>query len=524
MRQASGSDPCLTRRHLIHLATGAGAAAALPLAACTTSPRGEPADTPFTLGVASGDPWPDGVVLWTRLAPDPLNGGGMEMKPVPVTWEVSADPGMKTMVRKGDAVARPELGHSVHVEVDGLAPDREYWYRFSSGNAASQIGRTKTAPAIGADTDRLRFAFCGCQHYETGYYTAFRHLANENVDFVFHTGDYIYEYGPGGRGRRQRVRLHTSGEVYTLAEYRNRYALYKSDPDLIAAHASAPFIVSWDDHEVDNNWAASADQDGTPAKVFAMRRAAAFQAYYEHMPLRRSSLPRGTRLQLYRRLRFGGLVDFNVLDTRQFRSDQSCGDRWQADCADTLDPSRTMLGTAQERWLADGLAGASARWTVLAQQVPSYRLLSTRGGGRRLNMDKWDGYPAARRRLYAALVESRASNPVVLSGDIHAHMAADLRLDFEDPASRRVGVEFTNSSISSGGDGTDQWNGWERVAAANPHLKYNSNRRGYVVCDVSRERWLTEFKVVDKVTERGAPLRTAHRVVVEDRDPSLKLA
>lgn len=518
------SDAGPTRRHLVTMATAAGAALALPMVGCTTASTGQREGYPFTLGVASGDPLSDGVVLWTRLAPDPLNGGGMPMKPVTVIWEVAADPGMKKIVRNGGVLARPEIAHSVHVEVDGLEPGREYWYRFWSEKDASQIGRTRTAPAAGATVDRLRFAFCGCQHYEMGYFTAFRHLANENADFVFHTGDYIYEYGERRRGRPPRVRSHTGKEVYSLADYRNRYALYKSDPDLIAAHASAPFIVSWDDHEVDNNWAGDSDQDGTPPALFDLRRAAAFQAYYEHMPLRKSALPGGARLRLFRRLRFGDLIDFNVLDTRQHRSDQSCGDRWRADCADALDPSRTMLGSAQERWLVDNLASASAKWTVLAQQVPSYRLLSPRGGKRLLNMDKWDGYPAARQRLYTALVERRAPNPVVLSGDIHAHMAAELRLDFDDPSSPRFGVEFTNTSVTSGGDGTDQWGRWDRISAANPHLKYHSNRRGYVVCDVTPERWLTEFKVVDKVTERDAPIRTAHRMVVEDRDPALKLA
>lgn len=516
------SSDDISRRRVLHLATASATVIASPLIGCSTPTTREPGAYPFTLGVASGDPLPDGVVLWTRLAPDPLNGGGMAMKPVTVMWEIATDPGMKKIVRNGGAVARPELAHSVHVEATGLEPGREYWYRFWVGKQASQIARTKTAPAAGAD--RLRFAFCGCQHYEMGYFTAFRHIARENADFVFHTGDYIYEYGANRRRRRQRVRSHNGEEVYSLADYRNRYALYKSDPDLIAAHASAPFIVSWDDHEVDNNWAGDRDQNGTPPAVFDLRRAAAFQAYYEHMPLRTGALPHGARLRLYRQLSFGGLIDFNVLDTRQYRSDQACRDRWRADCSDALEPARTMLGPMQERWLNNKLAGAAAKWTVLAQQVPSYRLLSTRGGERSLNMDKWDGYPAARRRLYDALVEKRASNPIVLSGDIHAHMAAELRLDFDDLSSPRVGVEFTNTSISSAGDGADTWRDWERIGAANPHLKYNSYRRGYVVCDVTPERWLTEFKVVDKVTERGAPIRTAHRMVVEDRDPALKLA
>ena len=275
---------------------------------------------PFTLGVASGDPLPDGVVLWTGLAPEPLQGGGMPMADVEVGWEIAADDGFDTIVQQGAAIARPELGHSVHVEVEGLEPGREYRYRFHAGDEESQTGRTKTAPAADAAVDRLRFGFAGCNHYETGHFTAFRRMAEENLDFVFHTGDYIYEYRAEG-GRRERVRQHHANEIHTLEDYRNRYAQYKSDPDFMAVHASAPFVVTWDDHEVDNNWAADRDQDDTPPEVFVLRRAAAFQAYYETMPLRRAQLPTPMRLKLYRDMRFGDLMTLNALDARQYRSD-----------------------------------------------------------------------------------------------------------------------------------------------------------------------------------------------------------
>ncbi len=282
---------------------------------------------PFSLGVASGDPAPDGAVIWTRLAPEPLEEGGMPMKAVEVGWEVASDERMRQVVAKGNAIAPPDLGHSAHVELQCLEPGREYWYRSRAGDEASQIGRFVTAPAPGATVGRLRFALCGCQHDETGYFKAFRHLAAERPDFVFHTGDYIYEYRAEGAARPGRVRQHNGDEIYTLVDYRNRYALYKSDADLMAAHHAAPFIVTWDDHEVDNNWAGTADQDGTDPQLFLLRRDMAFQAWYENMPVRRAQLPKGPDLQLYRTLRFGSLIDFHSLVTRQYRSDQACGDR-----------------------------------------------------------------------------------------------------------------------------------------------------------------------------------------------------
>ncbi|MGH8518645.1 MAG: alkaline phosphatase D family protein, partial [Panacagrimonas sp.] len=273
---------------------------------------------PFSLGVASGDPLPDSVVLWTRLAPDPLEGGGMPMAPMEVGWELARDRLFRTIEQRGSVVARPELGHSVHVDVKGLGPGRDYWYRFRAGGEISQVGRTKTAPAAGAAVDQLRFAVCGCSHYETGYFTAFRRIAEEGVDFVFHTGDYIYEYREDGGQNDRRIRQHHRNELYTIVDYRNRYAQYKSDDDLRAAHRSAPFIVTWDDHEVENDYAGDTDENGTPAEMFALRRAAAYQAYYEHMPLRTSAFPSGSHMRLFRRLQFGSLIDLSVLDTRQW--------------------------------------------------------------------------------------------------------------------------------------------------------------------------------------------------------------
>ena len=510
----------LSRRELLNITWKLGLAAVLqPLASGTALAQPLFTAYPFTLGVASGDPSPDGVVLWTRLAPDPLDGGGMPMARVEVAWEIAQDRAFARVARTGTTVARPELGHSVHVEASGLEPGREYFYRFRCGAEVSQVGRTKTAPAEGAQADGIRFGVCGCNHYETGYFTAFRHLANEQFDFVFHTGDYIYE-GRGDAGRNPAlVRQHRGQEIYTLVDYRNRYAQYKSDPDLMAAHASAPFIMTWDDHEVDNDYAGVNDDDDTPPEVFLLRRAAAYQAYYETMPLRASTLPAGAHMRLYRRLVFGNLLDLSVLDTRQYRSPQACGGGTQARCPEEVDPSRTIIGAEQEKWLFANLATAHARWTVLGQQVPTF----ARDNAGRFQMDKWDGYTTSRQRLYARLRETKAPNPIVLSGDVHTHWGADLKLDFANSKSETVGVEFTNTSISSGGDGTDVQANWNQLHANNPHITYHSARRGYIACTASQATMRADFKILDKVTTVDMPVRTGGSLVVEAGRPgSLK--
>jgi alkaline phosphatase D len=507
----------LSRRDLLKLAWFLGASAIVPTIGTRRVWAKPIFDAyPFPLGVASGDPLPDGVVLWTRLAPKPLEGGGMPMTDVEVDWEVARDAAFRQIALKGTALARPELGHSVHVEVSGLEPGREYWYRFRAGDEMSQTGRTKTAPPANAPVDQIRFAVCGCNHYEVGYFTAFRRMAEEQFDFVFHSGDYIYEGRANGGRNDALVRQHNGHEPYTLTDYRNRYALYKSDPDLKAAHASAPFVMAWDDHEVDNNYANDMDEHGTPPEIFLLRRAAAYQAYYETMPLRADALPRGNNMRIYRRLKFGDLIDMSVLDTRQWRSDQACGDGSHTTCAEALDPRRTILGADQERWLFDNLATVRAKWTVLAQQVPTFandrKAIDPDG---QFSMDKWDGYVPSRTRLYARLLETKAPNPIVLSGDVHMHYGADLKTDFTDPRSPTVGVEFTNTSITSVGDGWDVAPGWERTRGDNPHIKYHSARRGYIACTATPQAMRADFRILDKVTVRDRPIATGGSLVVQ---------
>jgi alkaline phosphatase D len=516
----------LSRRELLNIAWKLGAAAIVqPIA--TGRVRAQPLyrSYPFSLGVASGDPWPDSVVLWTRLAPDPLDGGGMPTDNVEVGWELSPDRTFRAVAQKGTAVARPELGHSVHVEVRGLEPGREYWFRFHSGNEVSQIGRTKTAPSEGSSVDRLRFAVCGCSHFETGYFTAYRRIASEQFDFVFHTGDYIYEGRADGGKNPNLVRQHRGDEIYTVVDYRNRYAQYKSDPDLRAAHASAPFIVTWDDHEVDNDYAGDRDEHDTPPEIFLLRRAAAYQAYFEAMPLRTSALPAGPTMRVYRQLRFGTLMDLAVLDTRQFRSKQACNSLTATGCAAASDPARTILGTAQESWLFDQIATAKATWTVIGQQVPTFARDMVRANpNAQFSMDKWDGYAASRQRLYTRLRETKAPNPIVLSGDVHTHFGADLKIDFANPRSETVGVEFTNTSLTSGGDGADVSATWEQIRPDNPHIKYHSARRGYIACTATRTQMRADFRILERVTIPDAPDRIGGSLVVEAGKPGASLA
>lgn len=477
---------------------------------------------PFQLGVASGDPSPDGVVLWTRLAPSPLDGGGMPATPVEVAWQIADDEAMTKVVQQGTAIAHPEWAHSVHVEVNGLKPDRWYWYQFKVGGEVSQKGRTRTVPAADATPERLRFAFASCQHFENGLFTAYEHMIKEDLDLVVHLGDYIYEYG----GQDKRVRKHVGPECTTLAGYRTRYAQYKTDTALQAMHAAVPWLVTPDDHEVEDNYAnaiAGHPEGGNP-EVFLKRRAAAYQAYYEHMPLRAASLPKGPDMQLYRRIAYGRLADFAVLDTRQYRTDQPCGDGNKAPCGGESEPSATIMGTAQRDWLFDGLARSTANWNVLAQQVMVARVDRKPGDGVAYSMDQWPGYEAERRRLLKFLHERKILNAVVLTGDIHTNWANNLIADFDDLGGRTVATEFVGTSISNGGDGTEKPKELDRVLADNPFVKFYNAERGYVSCTLDAKTWRTDYRTLDYVSKPGSPLNTRASFVVEAGQPGLKPA
>jgi alkaline phosphatase D len=484
--------------------------------------------TPFQLGVASGDPSPDGFVLWTRLAPSPLQPhGGMPKRAVEVAWEVASDERFRAIVARGSAIAHPELAHSVHVEVSGLASDRPYWYRFSAFGERSFVGRSRTTPLEGAPVTSLRFGVAGCHHYEEGYFHAFRALAQADLAFLFHYGDYIYEYPPAPPLRILRevpfspVRQHLGAETYSLDDYRLRYAQYRTDPDLQRAHAAMPWFVTFDDHEVANNWAGDQDEKGTPPEVFALRRAAAFQAWYEHMPVRRTNFPGSDGVRTYRSTGWGDLVSASFLDTRQYRSDQACGDGERTLCSEARAPDRTMLGPEQERWLLDRLSRSNARWNVIAQQMLMMDLDMSRAAeaSKRLTaMDTWGGYPAARERLLKHLQERKITNTVVLSGDAHQHFAGDV---LRTPEGAAVASEFLVTSATSGGDGLGTLPGNEEILRRNPSLRMLQDRRGYAICSVTHDRWTTELISLSHVTSAQAPMNSVARFVVEPARPGI---
>jgi alkaline phosphatase D len=523
--------PVLGRRGLLL----AGGALGLTAAAAGFSPTrawSEPAfgGDPFALGVASGDPWPDSVVLWTRLAPDPLaldGTGGMPARKVAVGWQLATDERFRHVVRNGRTFAVPELAHSVHLEVFGLEPGREYFYRFRAGHAVSPTGRTRTAPAPWARVRELSFGVASCQAWFEGYYTAYRHLADEDVAVVFHLGDYIYEnqIDAGGGVRNTPVPAEIGAKPFDLTQYRLRHALHRYDPDIMAAHQAHPFALVWDDHEIDDNWVgdiskADGEPDTDPA-VFRRRKAAAFQAYYENLPLRRPNKPSGPNASLYRRLGYGRLVDFHVLDTRQYRADQACGDR-TSDCADRFLPDRTVLGPEQERWLFNGLGSSKAVWNIIPQQIPVTQVDTVPGEGRAFVMDFWDGYKPARDRLFTEL--ARVRNPVVLTGDMHRHMAADLKLDFDDPDSATIGVEFVGTSISTKMDGQDLDQGGQNLLDANEHIAFTNYQRGYLRCTLTEDVCRADFRVLPYVTRPGAPVSTRTSFVTENGNPGLQPA
>jgi alkaline phosphatase D len=476
---------------------------------------------PFALGIASGGPLPDRVVLWTRLAPEPLaqNGhGGMPVESIRVQWEVAADENFSQIVSRGTTLAPSELAHSVHVRVEGLEPAREYFYRFKAGSETSPVGRTKTAPARGSAVAQMRFA--SCQMYEHGYYTAYRHICEEDLDLVVHLGDYIYEYGidefVASSGN---VRRHDGPKVFTLPQYRNRYALYRSASNLRAAHAAFPWIVTWDDHEVENNYA-----DGTPGSIrsveeFLRRRTAAYQAYYEHMPLRPFSIPQGPDMRLHRRITYGDLAEFNVLDTRQYRDDQAAGGGIDPPNSEQSDPTRTITGEAQEDWLLERLSRSRSRWKVLAQQAFFAQKDLKSGQDEGFSMDAWDRYLGSRNRILGFIADRHIGNPVVIIGDVHNNWVADLKVDFNDPGSPTVGTELVGTSITSGGDGADTNDRVQKIIAENPHIKFFNGQRGYVRCILSPERFQADYRVLPNVSQRGAPIHTRGSFVVVDGQP-----
>ncbi len=468
---------------------------------------------PFSLGLASGYPHPGGMVLWTRVT------GLADPVAVPVRWEVAADEAMRKVVASGTEQARPEWAHSVHAEPQGLEPDRWYWYRFTAGDAQSPVGRTRTAPAAGAQPSRLRFAFASCQHYEQGFFGAYRHMLADDPDLLVFLGDYIYESSWG----RNHVRKHDVSEPYTLEDYRARYTQYKADPDLQAAHAAFPWIVTWDDHEVDNDYADDRAEDGMDREPFLLRRAAAYRAYYENLPLPARMKPIGADMRIYTTLDWGTLARFYTLDDRQYRSWHACPRPGRRGGSNTVDieqcgrltsPGRSMLGRTQERWLDGALGESGAAWNVLAQQTPMAQFDQKPGAGRRAWTDGWDGYPAARQRLFDSLLARKTRNPVVLGGDVHSFNVNQLKRDFDQPESPVVASEFVCTSITSQAWAQERLN---QYLPDNPHmLLVDSRYRGYARVDVTAARIRVDLRAMEDVRKRDSACSTLASFVVEN--------
>jgi alkaline phosphatase D len=527
------ADVALSRRRFLVLG-GLGTLAACSSSGSprpTTSPVGTAAPVPgvddsaYSLGVASGDPLPGAVVLWTRLAPKPLEGGGMPDRPVDVQWQVATDERFTAVVAGGITTATPELAHSVHVDARGLRPSADYFYRFRVGNAVSPVGRTRTAPAAGASVTQLRMAVANCQNYAQGWWPAYQHLSQEDFDLVLHVGDYIYEYTPrpGDVRRHAPVSNPALKRCETLADYRNRYGQYKSDPALLAAHAAFPWVLTWDDHEVENDYA---DLVGQPRDTgalheapaqFAGHRAAAYQAYYEHQPIRATLHPGSPDLQIYRRFGYGSLATLNVLDTRQYRTPHACGAQDIAPVSCGADNTAgTLTGSAQEAWLRDGLRSSRTTWDVVAQQTLMTQVHGRVGNQTLLLIDQNDGYGPYRTRIMKMLAERK--NPIVLSGDIHSSWVSDLRVDFDRPETPAIAAEFCSTSISSDFDPRLDAIVKSQLPTAAPQVKhFNGAKRGYTRHTITPSSWTCDYRLVDDVKHGPtSPVSTETSWVVEN--------
>jgi len=476
---------------------------------------------PFALGVASGDPTASGVVLWTRIVPEPYHpNGGMPNQAVEVGWEVASDRSFRTIVKKGTEIAYPELAHSVHVEVDGLEPAREYFYRFTVGSERSMAGRTKTLPAAGS-TQEVRFGVGGCQRYEHAFFTAYDEIAADNLDFFFLYGDFIYESrsvlkiaDPSHIAREMPIALQ---ECFSLADYRLRYAVYRSDAKLMGAHRTTPFIPIFDDHEVSNDWMSDVHYYGHPNEVFLLRRAAAFQAWYEHQPVRKALLPRAGSMTAYRSFDIGALMRFNVLDTRQFRDGRFCKGKLTSACAPDASAEGQMLGSTQEAWLLNSLKSSSAQWNVMGQQIlfSQSHLIP--------KADKWDRAPVARQRLVDAMADGKIANPVVLSGDLHFAVGADIKKNFNDPNSPTIGTEILNLAIASNppSDATQPF--FDKVKTESAHVKYLSRERGWVRHTVNASTWRADVRAIDNPMVENSPMKQAATLSIAAGKPGLQV-
>jgi alkaline phosphatase D len=493
---------------------------------------------PFTLGIASGSPTSDGIVLWTRLAPSGfLGSSSLGNDNITVRWEIAHDEGFTRVVQRGQAQALAQLAHSVHVEVAGLEGGRGYFYRFILGDFTSPLGRTRTLPATDVAPSRFRIAYASCQRWEHGYYSAYRHMLADQPDLVLFLGDYVYEYPRAANPVRTPNATSNGGWVITLDDYRSRYALHKSDPDLQAMHAACPWAFTWDDHEVQNDYAGLQAGDAGPAVAdFAARRAAAYQAFYEHMPLRASALTRAlaglsekpaAELRIYGQLKLGALGSLYLLDPRQYKDAPVCtkegdgktGSVNPAQCPAWNDPARSFLGAAQEKWLAQSLAqnASSGGWQIIGQST-RFGLRDSRasGAGQTFHNDNWDGYSAARTRLTDALQKSGSNNAVMLGGDVHENWVGHIKADYAKSSSANIGTEFCGTSISSRHSANSTNDKIPERLARNPHFIFaDSEKRGYGLADFSAQKLQVSLRTVSDVTSKDATIQTLAQFAVQ---------
>ncbi|MFD9304135.1 alkaline phosphatase D family protein [Streptomyces sp. NPDC060048] len=523
----SASAPTPRRRTVVLAAAATAALAPMAALAATPAHAATSADAPsFAHGVASGDPLPDGILLWTRVTPTPDAVPGSGAGPaLQVGWEIAEDKAFSRIVAGGSVATSAARDHTVKADVRGLRPQTTYWYRFTAGAAVSPVGRTRTAPAAETTTPGVRFGVVSCANWESGYFSAYRHLAARgDLDAVLHLGDYIYEYQTGGYPEAKYVvrRHEPEHEILTLADYRTRHGKYKTDADLQALHLAHPVIAIWDDHEIANDtWSGGAENhDPATEGDFAARAAAARQAYFEWMPVRTST--EGT---VYRRLRFGTLADLHLLDLRSFRSQQAGIGSGEVD-----DPERTLTGRAQLDWLKAGLAGSQATWKLVGTSVmispvafgslpahllePLAELLGLPKGGLAINVDQWDGYTDDRRELLGHLADRSVRNTVFLTGDIHMAWANDVPVTAATyPWSRSAGVEFVVTSVTSDNiddllhvpADTASLVAETAIKAANRHVKWlDMDSHGYGVLDVTAERSQMDYYTVSDKRRQDA--------------------
>ena len=481
----------------------------------------ELADGIFSLGVASGDPTSEAIILWTRLASDPLSAdGGAPKGAVEIAYDVASDEDFNDLVISDTVKTDESVGHSVHVDATGLEPDTWYYYRFRAGGQTSDTGRTRTFPASGGDS--FRFVFASCQDFQWGYYGAWkRAMEQPDLDAVIFLGDYIYELNLGDASPdKTGDRVWAGPEPETVEHYRRRYAQTKGDKDLQAAHAALPWIFTFDDHEVSNNYSGDVGQEDDGVPLSASRRIAGYQAWYENTPIRlRRSVVVGSEqfvnMPLHRNLDFGDLARIHIIETRQYADVPPCRESGSllADdgpgCDEMNQDDRTILGDEQEEWLIDSLSESTSSWNVLGNPVMLAGLNIGSKDEPEYTRDMWDGYPAARSRILDAIDKSGVSNPVAITGDWHASFVLDVKPAADEPT---LMPEFVGTAISTvifGEDYTD----------ANPHVRYFVGEHGYCLVDVSPDEMIVEFHYIEDVWDPDSQENRTDRWKVSAGNP-----